>query len=213
MEQPLGIDAHASHGWRRMLESPQGFNVWQRISGAETWKRRVIRDYVKPVNGQKILDVGCGTGSVLNLLDKNLKIDYVGCDINPEYIQYARKKYPGQGRFYCCSVDDLPVHESAFDVVLAISIFHHINDQASGRLLQTVRQKLKPGGIFVMTDPVWTEQQSTLEKYLMKRDRGRNIRNEREYLDLIKPYFSLQHSERILNSHYIPWTVSILIGK
>ncbi|TAL58040.1 MAG: class I SAM-dependent methyltransferase [Bacteroidetes bacterium] len=213
MKKESKSNAHASHGWRRALESPKVFNLFQRITGAEAWKRRIINEYVKPVGNEKILDVGCGTGYILKILDENLKIDYVGCDINAEYINYAQKNNSGRGRFYCCSVDSLPVHESDFDVILAIAIFHHLEDETSSKLIQTVKQKLKKDGIFLLTEPVWTEKQSSIEKYLMSKDRGRNIRKEAEYLQLVKSVFSVLQSKLIFDSHNIPWTVNIITCK
>ena len=213
MEQRPEIISHVSYGWRRLLESPSVFNFWQRIAGAHSWKKRLIKDYVQPKGKEKILDVGCGTGPILSILDKNLKIDYVGCDINSEYIEHAKKHHAPNGRFYCCSVDRLPADESGFDVILAIAIFHHLDDKTSRLLIQSVKEKLRPEGFFLMAEPVYSNKQSSLERFLMGKDRGQNIRTESEYHQLLESEFIITESKIIFDSHIIPWTVNVIICK
>ncbi|MFZ2190144.1 MAG: class I SAM-dependent methyltransferase [Candidatus Magasanikiibacteriota bacterium] len=205
--------AHISHGWRNILESPKIYNLWQKICGAEKWKKRIINEYIKPIERKRILDVGCGTGSILTALNKKQMIDYVGCDININYINFAKKNNPKYGHFYCCGVDNLPTSESNFDIVLAIAIFHHLDDTTSLELIKTIKQKLNKNGVFILAEPVWTEKQSLIEKFLMKKDRGQNIKTEAGYLELLKSNFSIIESKIISDSHYIPWTVNLIVSK
>lgn len=205
--------SHSQNGAVKILESPVVFNFWQKITGAEKWKSRLVREHIKPFHGARILDVGCGTGSVLNYIDKNINVNYVGCDINPDYIKRAMKKFGNRATFYCCDVNALPEKESGFDFAAAIGLFHHLDDDTSLALLDSVRRKLNPEGKFLVAEPVWTEKQSRVEKYLMKSDRGKNIKTEKEYLSLIKKYFPSPESTIIHDSHIIPWTVNLITCK
>ena len=203
---------HTTRGWNHFLESPVIYNFWQQITGAESWKHRVINEYVKPFRNARILDVGCGTASILQNFDPDLKVDYVGCDINSEYINHAKKKYSNKGNFFCCSADNLPTKENNFDFVLAIAVFHHLSDDTLENLIRLIKNKLKIGGIFILSEPVWTKNQSRLEKYLMKKDRGQNIKSEEEYIKLVKKEFTNIKSIIVLDSHLIPWSVNVIIS-
>jgi len=207
------LNAHSKKGAGKILESPSIFNFWQKITGAEEWKSRFMREYIKPFQDARILDVGCGTGSVLNYIDKTINVDYVGCDINQDYIRQAGKKFGSKGTFYCCDVNALSEKESDFDIVIAIGIFHHLDDKSALTLVDSVKRKLKTGGAFFIAEPVRTENQSRFEKYLMKNDRGKNIKAETGYLSMLKDFFSSVESKIVRDSHFIPWTVNVITCK
>jgi len=213
MKTEIKPNTHSKRGAGKILESPSVFNFWQKITGGEKWKSRIMKEYIKPFHGARILDVGCGTGSVLNYIDKNTTVDYIGCDINQNYICQARKKFGGKGTFYCCDVNNLPTEESDFDILLAIAIFHHLTDETSAKLIDSIKRKLKPGGVFFLAEPVWTEHSSRLEKYLMKNDRGKNIKTENGYRTMLSDFFSSIKSTIVCDSHFIPWTVNVITCK
>jgi len=168
MQQRSKDRSHVSSGLRKILEAPAIFNFWQKITGAERWKRRIIVEFVNPGANAKILDIGCGTGSILKLIDKNLNVEYVGCDVNRAYIDSTQKIKRGKSRFYCCKAEDIPLHESGFDIVLCIAVVHHLSNESSKELVRSIKQKLNPGGMFLLAEPVWTSKQSAIEKYIMQ---------------------------------------------
>ena len=53
----------------------------------------VIKNYLKENNCKNLLDIGCGRGDLVNYLNKNqIKIKYIGLDINHNFIQIARNE-------------------------------------------------------------------------------------------------------------------------
>jgi SAM-dependent methyltransferase len=200
-------EAHTSGGLRGILEISFFHNLWQHVSGVERAKRNIVREYVKPFPAARILDIGCGTGVLLDYIKE--KVDYVGFDINGDYIEHAKKKYGARGKFYCTSVNDSYVEEKNFDIAIAIGILHHLDDSESEKLISSAHRCLKAGGCFVMAEPVWTSRQGKLEKYLMKKDRGQNIREEKAYLGLLSKYFPRTESAVRSGMLNIPWTLSI----
>jgi len=55
----------------------------------------VIKNYIKENNCKNLLDIGCGRGDLVNYLNKNqIKIKYIGLDINHNFIQIAKKRNP-----------------------------------------------------------------------------------------------------------------------
>jgi trans-aconitate methyltransferase len=51
---------------------------------------------------QRVVDVGCGTGEILDFLPAG--IHYHGFDLDPNYIAAAREKYSDRGRFECADI-------------------------------------------------------------------------------------------------------------
>ena len=201
------LKSHKTTGITKILELPFFYNLQQLITGAEKAKYNLIQEYVAPFENAKILDIGCGTGIALEYM--KVKIEYVGFDINQEYIDFANKKYYGAGRFYCSDVNNFHQIEDNFDIVMAIGILHHLSDSESEKLIYMANNALKKGGYFVMAEPVWTDNQSFLERFLMKQDRGTNIRNEIGYTKLLEKFFSLTESYVRTGIINIPWTVLI----
>src|SRR5687768_8485487 len=94
--------SHHSSGLHRILDRPRIYDRLQRFLGAERARRRVVDEFFRPVRGAKLLDVGCGTGSLLDYLPED--IEYVGFDLNPAYIEAARERYGQRAKFFCVRV-------------------------------------------------------------------------------------------------------------
>ena len=98
-----------------------------------------------PVNGtQKILDLGCGTGTLTAKLAQQCKV-VLGVDASPEMIAKAREAYPDLD-FEVMDALALPF-EHDWDVVFSNAVFHWISDH--DQLLKKIRRALKPGGDLV----------------------------------------------------------------
>jgi len=81
-------DAFARYG-----ESPQALHWWDYVSMATRFKQLVLDLDIKD---KTILDAGCGTGDLLPFL--YMKADnfkYLGMDVNPDFIDIAKKRYEG----------------------------------------------------------------------------------------------------------------------
>jgi ubiquinone/menaquinone biosynthesis C-methylase UbiE len=111
---------------------------------------RHLRERVALSCGSSVLDVGSGTGIVLDALRSQVadQARLVGCDKSAGMIRVARVRVP-VGRFVAASALGLPFRESAFDVVTASFVLSHLPDCEAG--LAEVRRVLKPGGLFAMS--------------------------------------------------------------
>ncbi len=179
--------SHRSTGIYRIFQSATVYERFQRLLGSGAARRRFVRDFLHPVPGTRILDIGCGTGAILGYLPEG--VDYVGYDLNPRYIEEARRKYPGRGRFFCARVEEAPEEPGGFDLVLAIAILHHLDDPEADRLIASAYRHLRPGGALVTLDPVRHPGQSPVARLLVALDRGRRVRTPEGYRDLASPYF------------------------
>ncbi len=106
------------------------------------------RAYLKPTD--RVLEIGCGTGSTALLLAPNVG-SILGTDIAPRMAEIGQEKAKraevDNARFECATADDLDPAEERFDVVLAFNLLHLLPDipQVLGR----VHALLEPGGTFI----------------------------------------------------------------
>ena len=101
-------------------------------------------------DGDAVLDVGCGTGSVLFFIGRQRKIRGFGLDASENMIRLAQEKNPGFD-FITGDCAALPYADESMDVVMACMAYHHFPDQEQFR--KEVLRVLKPGGSLYISDP------------------------------------------------------------
>ena len=125
------------------------------------WRHgKLARQAVDALNLQpddKVLDVGCATGSVALEAARRLDGDQgglaIGLDAAPRMIRVARKKvHDLPCRFDIGVAERLPDRDGVFDKVVSTFFFHHLNLADKLTALRDVCRVLTPGGRFVITD-------------------------------------------------------------
>lgn len=101
-------------------------------------------DLLSPKKGEKILDLGCGTGDLANNL-ANLEVDVLGIDKSKNMVHQAITKYPGL-KFMVSDALKLGFQEE-FDAVFSNATLHWV--KPPGQALQGIYDSLKHGGRFV----------------------------------------------------------------
>jgi ubiquinone/menaquinone biosynthesis C-methylase UbiE len=101
-------------------------------------------EWLDPKEGEKILDVGCGTGELTNKIREAGAI-VTGIDASPEMIKKAQEKY-SDIKFFVKDATDFSF-ESPFDAMFSNATLHWINKQE--KALQCIYGVLKEGGRFV----------------------------------------------------------------
>jgi len=96
-----------------------------------------------------ILDLGCGTGGSFSLL-RNLGT-VVGLDVSPFALKFAREK--GMKYLVLGSAENLPFTDNCFDLVAALDVLEHLDDDCQA--LREIFRVLKPKGAFVFTVPAF----------------------------------------------------------
>lgn len=100
---------------------------------------------------EDVLDVGCGTGAVLELLNgeyPNKRL--VGLDLTPGMIDVARAKQLDNVRFVVGDAEALPFGSQSFDAVLCSNSFHHYPHPE--KFFSEAARVLRPGGRLILRD-------------------------------------------------------------
>ncbi|MEG3637006.1 class I SAM-dependent methyltransferase [Micromonospora palythoicola] len=101
-------------------------------------------------SGQRILEIGCGTGNLLTALGRRLRdIDALGIDPDPAALRRARRKAARYGlpiRYEQAFAGALPLPDDSVDRVLSAFMLHHLDDDERARALREARRVLRSGG-------------------------------------------------------------------
>ena len=193
-------------GVRAILSQPSVYSSFQSFMGANKFRRNFVSEFIRPFAGMAILDIGCGPADILAHLSD---VDYWGFDMSQAYIDRAKRIFGTRGNFQCKQLQSVDLQElPKFDVVLAIGLLHHLDDRLVLNVMQLAHQALKPGGRLLTVDPCLDSSQSTIARFLVRHDRGQNVRDkggyERIALSVFKsPHSMLRHQTWIPYSHCI----------
>jgi SAM-dependent methyltransferase len=105
----------------------------------------VLSSYLGELGNLSLLDVGCSTGIMTNLLSERFQ-HTTGIDIDEEGIQYAQSNFVRSNlRFLVGDCMHIGFPEDSFDVVNCSHIYEHVPD--SRRLVSEIYRVLRPGGV------------------------------------------------------------------
>lgn len=194
---------------RTLMESPPIYSKVTAVLRGNGTIQRCVDLYIRPKDGDKILDIGCGTGDILKFLPK---VDYYGFDLNGSYIKLAKKHFGHRGKFFHMAVDSrISFGEQKFDIILAMGILHHLNDHEARQLFELASKHLKPTGRLVTSyDGCYVEGQPLITRFILWLDRGKFIREKSAYENLARHAFTkvVAHiHDDLLN---IPYTSIVL---
>lgn len=203
--------AHHRGGIRRILELAWVYAAFRSVLWPANSQRTFVAECIPAASGSRILDIGCGTGSILDYLPR--VIDYTGYDLNPKYITRAQQRHGKRGRFHCADITAQSAPQIAsdgFDIILAIALVHHLNDAEAHTLCMSAFAQLRPGGVFIAFDPVYAHGQSPIARYIISRDRGRAVRSAAGYRALAEPIFDRVEHQIRTDLLRIPYTHFIM---
>jgi demethylmenaquinone methyltransferase/2-methoxy-6-polyprenyl-1,4-benzoquinol methylase/phosphoethanolamine N-methyltransferase len=107
--------------------------------------------------GDRVLDVGCGTGTLAiaaaEVVGSEGRVE--GIDPSPEMIERARAKAVAGGspvKFHVAAIEALPFADDSFDAVLSSLMFHHLTERLQREGLAELRRVLAPGGRLTIID-------------------------------------------------------------
>jgi ubiquinone/menaquinone biosynthesis C-methylase UbiE len=140
----------AGHDWLLPLYDPL-----LKLLGGESSRRELVdQAAIRPKH--RVLDIGCGTGS-LAVMIKRLHPDaeIIGLDPDPKALARGRRKAEAARisvRFEEGFSDELPHPDASFDRVFSSFMLHHLQPDEKEKTLREVRRVLRPGGSLHLLD-------------------------------------------------------------
>ena len=96
-----------------------------------------------------VLDVGCGTGALLQLIDKHNNITGYGIDAERNMVSVARKKLPHM-KFVKARCEDMPFSAESFDAITVCMAFHHFSNRKG--FAKEAARVLRKGGLLYIAE-------------------------------------------------------------
>ena len=110
---------------------------------------RLLLSMMKWEISQRILDVACGTGTLLYEMNSKKEIRGFGVDISEQMIENAKAKNPKM-EFHVSSSEALPFSDNSMDLIVVCAAYHHFCD-VKGFAKEAARV-LKPDGVIYIAD-------------------------------------------------------------
>jgi demethylmenaquinone methyltransferase/2-methoxy-6-polyprenyl-1,4-benzoquinol methylase/phosphoethanolamine N-methyltransferase len=119
--------------------------------------RRQTLELAQLASGEKVLDIGCGTGTlaIAARAEVGAEGEVHGIDASPEMIDVAVRKVGKEGadvRFQVGLIEGIPFPDDHFDIVLSSLMLHHLPEDLQRSGLAEIRRVLKPGGRFLVVE-------------------------------------------------------------
>lgn len=131
------------------------YDIIARLAGAATLHNAVVAA-AELHPGMRVLDVGCGTGSlVITTRRRHPDVEVVGIDPDERALHRARRKARRAGlavRFDHGYAQELPYPDASFERLLSSLMLHHVETSAQAAMFAEMRRVLVPGGQLVLAD-------------------------------------------------------------
>lgn len=140
----------AGHDWLLPLYDP----VQKWLLGGFAY--RALVEQARLHAGQRVLEIGCGTGNVVMLIKQLCpQVEAVGLDPDPKALDRARRKTVRAGVSIQLDrgfADALPYADESFDRVFSSFMFHHLTLEVKTGALREAHRVLTPGGSLHLLD-------------------------------------------------------------
>lgn len=158
MKENIYDDPSFFQKYSEMTRSREG------LAGAGEWE--TLESVLPPVEGRRVLDLGCGYGWHCIWAVENGAESVLGVDLSARMLEVARGKIAGDARLSARieyrhgAIESLEFPENSFDLVLSSLSLHYVADYPA--VVEKVRRWLRPGGQFIFTveHPVFTAEGS-----------------------------------------------------
>ncbi|MFI7432628.1 class I SAM-dependent methyltransferase [Micromonospora haikouensis] len=131
------------------------YDPFSRLAGVGRIHGQLL-DRANLCRGQRILEIGCGTGNLLLALgSRHPAADALGIDPDPAALRRARRKAARRDlpiRYEHGYAGELPLPDDSFDRVLSAFMLHHLAEDERARALREVGRVLRPGGELHVVD-------------------------------------------------------------
>lgn len=148
-----------SRGYLPALRFPALTRIYDPVVALTTRERRfkdLLIEQAAPAPGQRILDLGCGTGTLaIQVKRREPGAEVVGLDADPEMLGRAREKAERAGVELTLTEgfsNELPFEDDSFDRVLSTLFFHHLDPEPKRQTAREIARILRRGGELHVAD-------------------------------------------------------------
>jgi len=132
------------HGRADAFSNPEAYEQFM-----GRWSAQLAPSFVRFAgirNGQRVLDAGCGTGSLSRtLLAAGDAISVVGVDPAEDYVAFARQGTPNsRAAFQVGAAESLPFPDESFDAAMALLVLQEFGDPV--RAVREMARTTRRGG-------------------------------------------------------------------
>jgi 2-polyprenyl-3-methyl-5-hydroxy-6-metoxy-1,4-benzoquinol methylase len=114
-------------------------------------KSRQVMDLLDPRSGERVLDIGCGVGFLLNALHAVYDTRGVGIDFSPVAIKAAIAYNPSGNDYQVADALKMPFKEGSFDLVISYDVIEHVSDPVE--FVREAWRVARPGGRILIYTP------------------------------------------------------------
>ncbi len=174
-------------------------------------RRELVADRIAPYfpnKAERALDIGCGTGATLGFLSRFCKEAH-GFDASDLALGLARGKYPS-AHLIRGDANELWKHfqYESFDLITVLNVLYHEWIQDEVKVMAQVRDLLKPGGVFVVTEPAFRFLMREHDQQVM----GRTRYNRTELRTMLeRAGFAVERVEYFNAFSFLPATLLSLV--
>lgn len=113
-------------------------------------EKDLIEGLLDEIQGEKVLDLGCGIGVPFDRYLVGKDLDLVGLDISEKHIEMARENVP-EAEFFVGDFFDQDFGKDSFDAIVSFYAIFHIPREEHQRLFRKIRHWLKDDGAALIT--------------------------------------------------------------
>ncbi|MFF4618783.1 class I SAM-dependent methyltransferase [Nonomuraea jabiensis] len=147
-------EEHADDGGT--IDHPRAYDTFVSIGflGGRRAAYTRVATAARPRAGERVLDVGCGTGYLSRILAPVVTPSghVTGVDPSPAMIDYATRHAPANCTYVEGAGQDLPFPDGSFDLVISSLAVHHIPADARPEALRQMFRVLRPGGRLLIAE-------------------------------------------------------------
>jgi 2-polyprenyl-3-methyl-5-hydroxy-6-metoxy-1,4-benzoquinol methylase len=143
------ISIDGAYQYRALREGHPVQRHWHRS------KLLLVDSLLKPMPGDRILDVGCGSG-VVSAYMANAGASVTAVDGNASAIEFATRQFQAQAErlhFRLGLVDDVGFEPGSFDKAISFEVIEHLHRPQTEVMIAAVAKALAPGGLLLLTTP------------------------------------------------------------